>query len=156
VGPMVEIEREKVPRRRASRRRPDLRRAESRIRSSCIPFISVTEKGRSRPPRWRVFRPTAGRIPPATMLDCPLNICLSPTRIAPSARCESATRSADDSHRCFVSGKNAWHSKGSILSSSFFLSADLEISLAVNWIFLARLTYDRRRNEINGSVYLLH
>ncbi|XP_012225603.1 lysine-specific histone demethylase 1A isoform X2 [Linepithema humile] len=48
------------------------------------------------------------------------------TGVAPRRRRvarESATRSTDDSHRCFVSGKNSRHSRGLLLSSSSFLLA---------------------------------
>lgn len=150
---MVEIEREKViPEKGISQDGPDLlprRRTILSLRGLVVlPLIlAVTGERGSRsvfvpPPRQRNGSPGS-----ATMLDRPLNICLSPTKVVPRL-------SSNDSHR--VSSGRKIHGGTRREKEETDFSPPLPPSLP----FLRRISPHARRtigrSEINGSVYLAH
>lgn len=150
MGPMVEIEREKVSRRRASLRtvRPSPpRRA---ISSPCGWLYPLnTRRYRERGSR-SVFVPPRGRerIPgSATMLDCPLNICLSLTKVA----------STNDSHRALSERKIHGGSRRERETVSLPFPSSLLFFLSLSlWRILPHARRTIGRSEINGSVYPAH
>lgn len=126
MGPMVEIEREKVPRRRVPRTalrqspRPSSPRAE--ICPGCIPFSLCYGREAS---RRCLFHPTAERISatyarlPSKYLPfpCPDESWLAVTRF----HARAPARSAEDSHRVFLFGeKNFRHSNSPSFTIHFF------------------------------------
>lgn len=150
MGPMVEIEREKVPRRRVPRMalrqspRPSSPRAE--ICPGCIPFSLCYGEASRR----CLFHPTAERISatyarlPSKYLPfpCPDESCLAVTRF----HARAPARSAENSHRVFLFGeKNFRHSKSP--SFPFSPSPSLSLKARASSSSSARSTYDQKKRD---------
>lgn len=152
MGPMVEIEREKVPRRRASRRRPDLRRRRpaASARVAYPLYFCLPGKGRA-------VRAPAGASSALRRNGFPGYYARLPSKYLPlpSARCERArlarptiviavSSAGGKSPRCIPEGTPLFFPHQASFSWPHAIVGELPPARAI------------RRSEINGSVYPAH